>query len=91
MTALMGAAVLGLVPLPSMAIPDARAGRCDQRSTPSENANFAHPIFSLRAILEGAATSEGLARLRYAVGDTDAHTTRNAFRNPGSKQRLGTG
>jgi hypothetical protein len=66
MTALIGSAVFGLVPLPSMVTSDTWGSRYDH--WPSEAANSAHLIFPPQAIIERLATREELAGLHHEVG-----------------------
>jgi hypothetical protein len=87
MTALFGAAVLGLVPLPSMAARDARAGRAGYWPTPSDNAGRAHPARLSRAIIERMATREELARLRRELWSIGAGATAGGLRRARLKMR----
>jgi hypothetical protein len=86
MTALIGAAVLGLVPLPSMATSDSWASHRDHWPTTSEAADAVHVICAPRAMIERLATREELARLHHELGDIDADMTRNGFRRAGMKK-----
>ena len=84
MTALIGSAMFGLVPLPSMVTADTWGSRCDH--WPSEAANSAHRIFPPQPIIERLAAREELAGLRHGVGDIDADLTRTTFRHAGMKK-----
>ena len=64
MTALLGVAVLGLVPLPSMASSNRRSGQRDYWPTAGEGA-------------EGMATHEQSGHLRHELGSTDASMAKN--------------
>ena len=84
MTALIGAAVLGLVPLPPMAISDSR-GSHSEHYWPSEAAELAYRVSPSQGGVERLATREEPERLRQELGSSGAETTGNGLRPAGEK------
>jgi hypothetical protein len=79
MTALIGSAVFGLVPLPSTVTSNSWGRRCDHWL--SEAATSAHHIFLPQAIVERSATRERACGPK-RVGDIDGDLT-NRLDTPG--------
>ena len=79
MTALLGVAVLGLVPLPSMAPSSSRPSRFGPWLARGEAAISTRPVRAPQAIVDGTATPEELARKRHELAGVDANMTRSGF------------
>lgn len=85
MTALLGAAVLGLVPLPSMATSNSWPSHSGLWPTRGKAANSARPNCTPQANIERMGTHEELARLRHELAGIDANMTKTGVRGDAMK------
>jgi hypothetical protein len=82
MIAVLGAAVLGLVPLPPMATSDRWPGPSGHwRSRGKATTNSPRPICTLQAVVEKMATPQELARLCHEPAGIDADMAGNRVRS----------
>jgi hypothetical protein len=80
MIAVLGAAVLGLVPLPPMATSDGWPGPSGHWRSRGKATNSPRPICTLQAIIEKMATPQELARLNHEPANVDADMAGNGVR-----------